>query len=228
MNTMLKDADLVKFGRTLHVPFSPGATSDDKIHKSLDHFVGREVVVTEKLDGENTTMARARIHARSLTSSDHWTQHRVKQLYSERIKWKLDLPQFADIHRICGENLQGLHSIKYDKLAAYFYCFAIVDRQNVRFSWDDMSIFAQELGLTMAPLIKRGVYYEGFLDDIDLSKSSVGSFGIEGYVMTLADSFSMDEYQTWVAKYVRANHVTTDEHWKTSCSEENELSSQQK
>ncbi len=33
-----------KYPRTPHMPFSQGATSDDSIMRSLDGFLGREVV----------------------------------------------------------------------------------------------------------------------------------------------------------------------------------------
>lgn len=221
MNIFLNDSDLVKFPRTRHVPFSPGATNDDKIHRSLFHFLGREVIVTEKLDGENTTMTRNSVHARSLSSADHWTRHRVKQFFAENIQWKLKLKQFDDIHRISGENMQGVHSIKYDRMTSYFYCFSICDRQDNRFSWDDMTILADELGVTMVPLIKRGIFTENFLDDIIVNHKPAFGDVMEGYVMSLADSFPMSEYERWVAKYVRANHVTTDQHWMKSCSDEN-------
>jgi hypothetical protein len=35
----------------------------------------------------------------------------------------------------------------------------------------------------------------------------------EGYVVRLTDSFHLDEFKNVVAKYVRANHVQTDERW---------------
>lgn len=48
---------LKKYGRTYHLPQSPGATSDDKIMRSVDGLVAaNEVVFTEKMDGENTTI----------------------------------------------------------------------------------------------------------------------------------------------------------------------------
>ena len=38
----------------------------------------------------------------------------------------------------------------------------------------------------------------------------------EGYVIRLKDSFHYDEFGTSVAKFVRANHVQTDQHWRHS------------
>ena len=40
----------VKFPRTYHLPFSPGVGSDDKIISSLESLLGKEVVVTEKME----------------------------------------------------------------------------------------------------------------------------------------------------------------------------------
>ncbi|RAP39594.1 hypothetical protein BYZ73_19735 [Rhodovulum viride] len=53
-----------KSGRTVHLPFSPGATSDDKIMSSLEGLMAEDLVVTEKMDGENTTLHAGGSHAR--------------------------------------------------------------------------------------------------------------------------------------------------------------------
>jgi hypothetical protein len=39
-----------KYPRTFHFPWS-NATSDDRILDSFDYFLGKQVVVTEKVDG---------------------------------------------------------------------------------------------------------------------------------------------------------------------------------
>ena len=61
----------IKYPTTPHLPFSLGIQSDDRRVQTLDGLVGREVVVTEKMDGENTTMYVDHIHARSLDSRHH-------------------------------------------------------------------------------------------------------------------------------------------------------------
>lgn len=43
----------VKYGRTFHLPWSPGAHDDDKTLKDTSQFEGKRVVVTKKMDGEN-------------------------------------------------------------------------------------------------------------------------------------------------------------------------------
>lgn len=63
----------VKYPRTFHLPYSLTLTDDDKRLESDGHFkLFDEVVVTEKMDGENTTVYQdGRIHARSLDGDSH-------------------------------------------------------------------------------------------------------------------------------------------------------------
>ena len=35
------------YPRTYHLPFSPGMASDDKMISTLDHFAGKESIITE-------------------------------------------------------------------------------------------------------------------------------------------------------------------------------------
>ena len=47
-------SDKVKYPRSYHLPFSPGATSDDKKwtnEQAIAYTTGKDLVVTEKLDG---------------------------------------------------------------------------------------------------------------------------------------------------------------------------------
>ena len=108
-----------KYPRTMHFPFSPGMTNDDKVIKNYDRFEGQEVVITEKMDGENSTLYRDYCHARSLDSRNHVSRDWLKRFHRE----------FAyRIHpevRICGENLYASHSLFYDDLESYFYGFSI-------------------------------------------------------------------------------------------------------
>lgn len=57
----------MKYPRTYHLPYSPGTTNDDKKLKDdwFDHFKNQEIVITEKLDGENTAFTSQDVYARS-------------------------------------------------------------------------------------------------------------------------------------------------------------------
>ena len=44
----------MKYPRSYHLYFSPGATSDDRIAISTDSLINTEIIITEKMDGSNT------------------------------------------------------------------------------------------------------------------------------------------------------------------------------
>lgn len=72
-----------KYPRTYHFDFSLGVSSDDKIAKSLKSLENKEVVVTTKLDGENSSLYTDFYHARSLDSSNHESRSWLKQKHAE-------------------------------------------------------------------------------------------------------------------------------------------------
>lgn len=113
-----------KYPRTPHLSFSPGVSQDDLRLARQSIFANCQVVVTEKLDGENTTLYRDYLHARSLDSRHHPSRAWVKALQA-RIGH--DIPKGW---RICGENLYAQHAIAYQDLSSYFYLFAIWNQDN--------------------------------------------------------------------------------------------------
>lgn len=140
-----------KYGRTFHLPISLGATSDDKILTSLEGLSGDDLIVTEKMDGENTTLHANGTHARSPDSRYHPSRDWVKA-FAAGIS-----PQLATGERIIGENLFARHSLAYDALPSYFLGFAwIVD--GVFQSWDQTVARFAELGITPVPTLYRGPY----------------------------------------------------------------------
>ena len=198
----------IKYPRTFHVPWSPGATSDDKIHEDVEAlFSGHEVVVTEKLDGENTTIySDGYCHARSMDSAHHPSRAWVKALAADVG------PSLPEGWRVCGENLFARHSLGYDRLKTYFYVFGIYDQDNRCLSWDETVEWAALLGLELVPLLYRGPWNAEAIRSLWTGKSTVGDEG-EGYVIRRAASFGYEVFRASTAKYVRPQHVTSDEHW---------------
>jgi len=195
---------VVKYPRTYHLPWSPGATNDDKTMSSTSSFEGREVVVTAKMDGENSSMYRDHIHARSLSYSPHESRNLMKSLWSQI---RMDIPEGW---RICGENLTAVHSIEYHNLDHFFQVFSIWNEWNVCLSWDETEAYAEMLGLSTVPVLYRGVWDETTLRNLVPSHPNDPC---EGYVVRVADSFRYSEFRKLVGKFVRENHVQTDEHW---------------
>jgi hypothetical protein len=203
---------LYKYPRTFHFPWSETVASDDKVLTDISCFVGSEIVVTEKMDGENCTMYRDHIHARSIDSKSHYSRDWVKNFWNEI---RYDIP-FG--WRVCGENLYAKHSISYFNLKSYFYGFSIWNDNNVCLSWDETIEWFELLGIVHVPVLYRGKF------DVDiLKKLSINKDKQEGYVVRHKGSFRYDEFKNRVAKFVRSNHVKTDEHWMHSKVEKNLL-----
>lgn len=191
----------VKYQRTLHLPWSPGITSDDKVHKSLAGFEGEEVVVTTKMDGENTTLYDDYYHARSLDSNSHPSQSWARNFHA---KLAHNIPTGW---RICGENLYAQHSITYTALPSYFMAFSIWNERNECLSWDDTIEWCKLLDLTWVPVLYRGPWNEEAVKKCHSKEQ-------EGYVVRVTRSFPFAEFRRVVGKYVRAGHVQTTHHWK--------------
>ncbi|MBD3260888.1 MAG: 2'-5' RNA ligase [Candidatus Altiarchaeales archaeon] len=197
----------IKYPRTYHLPHSPGLMNDDRRHEDESFFEGKTVVVTEKRDGENCSMYRDAIHARSLDTQNHPSRDWVKALHG-RIKY--DIPEGL---RICGENLYARHSIHYHHLpGTYFEVFSIWDR-NVCLSWDETLLYVELLRLHTVPLIYEGVWARDAVHDAFNNHQAISKDEVEGYVVRVRDSFLYKDYKWCVAKYVRAKHVQTDEFW---------------
>lgn len=220
MKSSIEEIKPKKFYRTFHLPWSLGATSDDKTLSSTNHFVGKEIVIIEKLDGENSTIYKNYYHARSLDSKHHWSRDQVKALQAE-LSFKLSLPEFSEIHRICGENLTAIHSIEYSALESFFYVFGIFDINDICYSFDDTKILCDELNLFLVPELLSGTYLEddkilttnGIIDLKTFKPKSMFGDTCEGYVIRLRESFAYEDSKYSVAKFVRENHVQTNTHW---------------
>lgn len=199
-----------KHPRTIHLPWSKNRGADgDHAHESTLSFEGRAVVATLKLDGENTSMTRDHIHARSLDSGYHHTRTWVTSLHG-RIRHEIPAGW-----RVVGENMYGQHSIAYDALPSYFLVFAIFDESNQCLSWDDTVEWAALLGLDTVPVIFRGSWDESTLRG--LQPSALYASEAEGYVVRWEQAFSYYQWHLAVGKSVRAEHVKdTVKHWRTA------------
>jgi hypothetical protein len=206
-----------KYPRTCHLPWSEAITDDDNVMHSTEQFENEWVIVTEKMDGENTTMYSDGIHARSLDSKHHPSRDWIKAFHAS-IASKIP-PNI----RICGENVYARHSIHYDNLKSYFYGFSVWE-DDVCLSWGETLGWFRRIGITPVPTIYEGIYDERKIKNIwnNISDNK------EGYVIRLAKSFILQdisplddngefwgdsEFSTSVGKFVRKNHVQTNKHW---------------
>lgn len=194
-----------KYPRTPHLPWSPGATSDDRMLRDVTIFEGSEVVVTEKMDGENTTLYRDGMHARSLSGASHPSRDWLKKMHGDMSHL---IPSGM---RICGENLYAVHSIRYESLTSYFQVFSIWEGDRC-LSWGETLVWCALLGLETVPVLYTGPWDQKVIQGLYQERHGVDL--MEGYVVRLASEFTYGDFGRSVAKYVRAGHVQTDEHWR--------------
>lgn len=200
-----------KYNKTYHLPWS-NPSSDDKIADDITCLIGREIVITEKLDGENTGMKNEGVYARShgTFTTSAWSRE-VRQLHLMKVKDNLDENTF-----IFGENMEGIHSIEYTNLDSYFYMFGIRDNL-VWLSWDEIEEYSYLLGIPTVPVLFRGIVnsekeLRELVEGLVKNQSKLGG-DIEGVVVRVSDRFDDDDFKNSLQKCVRKNHVTTTEHW---------------
>jgi hypothetical protein len=147
--------------------------------------------------------------------------------------------------RIIGENLYAKHSISYDSLKSYFNVFSIMSYidadifesetgrrpaddfvcHNVM-SWEDIKTWCKLIDfngdwLIPVPVIYQGVWDENIIKDII---KNLNLDEVEGIVVRNSDSFDFDDFENNVAKFVRKNHVQTNEHWTKNWTKNNIVS----
>jgi hypothetical protein len=211
----------MKYGRTYHYPFSPGTTSDDRINSEYWTDLGRlrQVIHTEKLDGENNCLNRYGIFARShvAPTTSPWTRNL-------RERWELLKNDLGDLE-LFGENLYAVHSIEYRKLEHHYYVFAVrvFDRW---LSWEEVQFYAAMFDFPTVPVLSdlrpaEETNYRHHIEGLAAHPSVFESIDVgselsctcEGVVTRNADEFTIEDFQRNVFKYVRKGHVKTDEHW---------------
>ena len=199
----------IKYPRTPHVPWSPGVQSDDITtnHALLSELLEKhQVVITEKMDGECTTMYTDHIHARSVSSGYHPSRSRVKGIHANIAHL------IPSGWRICGENLQAVHSIEYNQLPDWFLAFSVWNEHNQCLDWTSSMDWFELMGLKPVPVLYCG--------HIDLNQLAAFHKGLlpeqEGYVIRNADYFDYESFDKNTFKWVRPNHVQTDQHWMQS------------
>lgn len=197
-------SEWVKYPRTHHLPWSQGMNDDDRIINSLDAFIGQRVIVTEKMDGENTSLYRNYTHARSVDGRSHSSRDWVKQFWSGI---SADIPEGW---RICGENLFAKHSIHYTALNTYFMGFSLWNERNLCLSWDETLEWFSLMNITPVPVLFDGIFNEDIIKS--LWNSSDWS-SREGYVVRVADAIPYADFRYKFGKFVRKGHIQTIKHW---------------
>lgn len=202
----------VKYHSTGHWIGSLSVHRDDTYHKNPEFFVGKEVIITEKLDGGNVSLANGEVYARSNVEPSHagWMAM-VRKYHAWKTVGLTDLTFY-------GEDIAARHSLPYSvSRDQTYYVFAALGVDGVWRSWDDLTVLSHRYDLAMVPQLFRGK----FNSTNEITKWFTGhlkepsTYGVEreGFVMRIADAFRNEDFFESVCKFVRPNHVTTDQHW---------------
>lgn len=209
-----------KYCRSLHAQISLGTTSDDRFMPDgyVKSFADMpNLILTEKLDGENSAFTKRGLFARSHTAPtvSPWSR-------PLRERWELIKNDLGDLE-IFGEGMYGIHSLKYHNLESYYYVFGV--RENDRWlSWEEVKFYANLFDFPTVPEIEikvplkdfyrldidenkllqdwlkvnLGMTWEEYVNtpgalngqDFDCGTNTLGPIGCEGFVVRNADSYT--------------------------------------
>ena len=157
-------------------------------------FIGERVTITEKMDGEITSIyPDGSFHARSLDSGAAW-QRDVIHSY---------LPSIVSAMRydehFVFENMYAKHTIEYDDLESYLYLLYVV-RNGFVISYEQTRMIASKIGLVMPRVLLSGVFRSA--NNVLLMKSYR-----EGFVLRVNRSFPYAKLGEFTGKYVVPDFV---------------------
>jgi len=196
-----------KFPRIAHLPWSPGATDDDKRLETVDQFLGRSVIITEKLDGANVCLTADELYARSHSGPAKGAMfNRLKALHAQRAPMiPLHLSVFC-------EWCLYVHSVEYDFKGRehpglpLFVIGVRDDQTGAWFGWSEMEKFAERIDLDTVPfatVIQTESAFE-LQKAIELVAATPSSFGRrrEGVVLRVPEPVADENFGKFTAKYV--------------------------
>lgn len=213
-----------KYPRTFHLPYSPGASKEDKIQHDVSNLIGRNLIMTEKMDGSNVCLTRDAVFARSHNGPPSHPSFDL--LKAQHAAVKRNIPEHVEVF---GEWLYAVHSIRYNNLPSYLQVFG-VRSGTVWWAWEETQEMANEILVSTTPAI-----FEFYPETEAKLRSKVEIVTVhnffkpacgdsrEGVVVRPLGEFRDEDFDRSVIKWVRANHVQTDEHWKHKAIETNEL-----
>lgn len=205
-----------KYPKTWHHPQSKiNPHGNDRVLSTLEHFIDKDVVVSIKMDGENTSCYRDKLHARSIDSGFHPSRTWMKAYHATFCN------KIPDNWRLCGENVYAKHAIKYENLPTYFFVFGIYDDKNICLSWQDTLLMCKELGLMTVPTFYHGIWDEEKIINACPKRTMIDGVDcgdLEGYVVRISGGFNYDDFPNNCYKFVRPNHVQPgNDHWSKYC-----------
>ena len=205
--------DSEKYPRTPHLPYSPGGTSDDRRLLDVSSLLNIPLVLTEKMDGSNVCLETNAVFARSHGGAPNHPSFDLLKAYHASVKHLI-----PERTQVFGEWLYARHSIGYTELPNYLAVFGVREG-HLWLSWEEVILWAEELRVPTVPVLQhccleRPEDLQSMVEGLAKMPSACGGER-EGVVVRNSGIFPRHLFDKNVAKWVRQNHVQTDEHWKS-------------
>lgn len=212
-----------KYPRSFHLPWSPGATNDDKKMETVKDLLNTPLIITEKMDGSNVCLERENCYARSHNKPPkHSSFDGFKALHAAV---KHHIPEDMQIF---GEWLYAKHSINYYNLPSYLMLFGIRDKISGEWAdWNHVYEMAIDLGVSTVPVLERDLIITStsqlkeITNQLGEQKSEYGCR--EGIVVRRQYRFNGENFPRYLGKWVRQDHNQIDEYWMRKEIEPNKL-----
>lgn len=179
--------------------------------------------MTEKMDGSNVCLTRDAVFARSHNGPPSHPSFDL--LKAQHAAVKRNIPEHVEVF---GEWLYAVHSIRYNNLPSYLQVFG-VRSGTVWWSWEDTREMANEVMASTVPAIfefcpSSAADLQSKVEIVTVHNFFKPTFGVrEGVVIRPSQEFLDDAFSESVLKWVRKDHVQTDERWKHKTIEPNGL-----
>lgn len=164
------------------------------------------------------------VAARNGATANHPSFNMLKQIHAQI---RNQIPENVTVY---AEWCYAKHSIHYTgelALRSLLRLFGVHDdSQKFWYSWQDVEALSLSLGLDTVPVI--GKFSFNFPAEV-VAESGRLQYGImskghEGFVFRSAGMIPDSDFSTNIGKWVRPNHVQTDDHWSKSSIVKNEVS----
>lgn len=163
---MKSDYTIIKYPRTQHIEGSRLQAGDEDLTQlPFEEFLGRNIVIEEKIDGANTAVSFDGEGNLLLQSRGHYLTGGYREKHYNLFK------QWAGVHRdalfehlssryvMYGEWMYAKHSIYYDALPHYFMEFDILDRETDKFlDTASRREITKHLPVCSVPVLGEGVF----------------------------------------------------------------------
>ncbi len=216
----------IKYPHTPYLGFSPSADVhdvSDSGYFNLESFLGKPLMVTTKMDGSNALLTHSIVAARNGSIAAHKSFDMLKAMHSKLAHL---IPEDVQVF---GEWLYAKHSIHYSgalALPSLFQVFAIYQRSTQMWlGWIVIKAWSTKLGFPTVSIVKtvEESNPQRLTHVLTRLGNDVIKEGHEGIVIRSIYPFHYGQFSSNIAKYVRPNHVTTDDHWSMQPIVKNEV-----